>query len=640
MVPDMHHTTGVVFFPKAKPDTVAGEPGQWSPRVSVSNQPLTLTSEFGYGVNPEARLSRFVSVYRNPTPTSTGGTLRAVKSNQSRNLLQQIDAIRGTLFLNYLEFRMIGSTPDPTTPDQSPSLYHVSSLETLNKQHNEKSGTLVTPIRLTFEEEADSNKGKYNEKGATKGVDDNLKKSYKEVLESPFTRRIIEFSAPSHRMPTNLRVLDGSTDPDDHISRFVGDANQGEWEMPGEQSERGQGTPYKGFRSPRAMQGVGPPRADDYNTYRSDHYQPPKEILFTELQLQLSPPPSLVETPKRENLDRYCDYHGEKGHYTNDCFQLKKQLEIALKSKKLNHLFKDVRQRGGNRGKQVGNSSNNDKIINMVYEMGDAHKHKFQKRREKDWMNAPITFPSIPSDDVSDEPLIIEAEVEGYLVRRVFVDQGAAVQVMFEHCLRNLCPTIQARLTRTHTELVSFSGEQLLPIGKIELEVMFGSEGLSRRTMMKFTVVQASSPYNIILGRTGIRELRAILSTTHAMMKFLTSRWIATLRLVDSAFQTQLGRNLEAYVDDMITKSRTDRDIIMDVAETFNNLRKVNMKLNLRKCSFGVNEGKFLRYMVTSEGIRANPKKKKVVADMQSPKTLKEMKSLSEKLAALNRFLS
>ncbi|GJW08356.1 reverse transcriptase domain-containing protein, partial [Tanacetum coccineum] len=64
------------------------------------------------------------------------------------------------------------------------------------------------------------------------------------------------------------------------------------------------------------------------------------------------------------------------------------------------------------------------------------------------------------------------------------------------------------------------------------------------------------------------------------------------------------------------------------------------MKLNPKKCSFGVEEGKFLGYMVTSEGIRANPKKTKAVAYMESPKTLKEMQSLSGKLVALKRFLS
>ncbi|GKA26620.1 hypothetical protein Tco_0712729 [Tanacetum coccineum] len=70
--------------------------------------------------------------------------------------------------------------------------------------------------------------------------------------------------------------------------------------------------------------------------------------------------------------------------------------------------------------------------------------------------------------------------------------------------------------------------------------------------------------------------------------------------------------------------------LIADIAETFDNLRRINMKLNPKKCSFRVEEGKFLRYMVTSEGIRANPKKTKAIADMQSPRTLKEMQSLSE----------
>ncbi|GKF84044.1 hypothetical protein Tco_0248942 [Tanacetum coccineum] len=97
---------------------------------------------------------------------------------------------------------MTGPTPEPTTPNQSPSLQdqilnHVSSLETLIKQHNKKCGTLITPIRLTFGEEVDTNRGRDKEKGAA-GVDDDLKRLYKEVLESPFTRRIIEFSAPSH----------------------------------------------------------------------------------------------------------------------------------------------------------------------------------------------------------------------------------------------------------------------------------------------------------------------------------------------------------------------------------------------------------------------------------------------------------
>ncbi|GKD40912.1 reverse transcriptase domain-containing protein [Tanacetum coccineum] len=111
-------------------------------------------------------------------------------------------------------------------------------------------------------------------------------------------------------------------------------------------------------------------------------------------------------------------------------------------------------------------------------------------------------------------------------------------------------------------------------------------------------------------------------------------------RLVDSASQFQIGRNLEAYVDDMVIKSNDEKMLLANIAETFNNLRRINMKLNPKKCSSGVEEGKFLGYMVTSEGIQENRKKIRALVDLQSPRMLKEMQSLSGKLAALNRFFA
>ncbi|GJS51265.1 reverse transcriptase domain-containing protein [Tanacetum coccineum] len=111
-------------------------------------------------------------------------------------------------------------------------------------------------------------------------------------------------------------------------------------------------------------------------------------------------------------------------------------------------------------------------------------------------------------------------------------------------------------------------------------------------------------------------------------------------RLVDTIFEGKMGRNLEAYMDDMVIKSKTELEMIKDVKETLLTLKKVNMKLNPKKCSFGMEEGKFLGYIVTSKGIRANPEKTKAVVNMPSPKNLKQMKRLSSKLDALKIFLS
>ncbi|GJU74428.1 reverse transcriptase domain-containing protein [Tanacetum coccineum] len=895
---------------------------------------------------------------------------------------------------------------------------HISAMKSIIKDHNKRNK--ANPIRLNFEiEDQDPNEDRIV-KG--KEIDDeDLSKPFKETLKTPFTRRIIEFSGPEYSMPTNIALYNGSTDPADHLNRFVGAANSGEWPMPafttrystrkacykepheitkivrkanetltafkerwtvetgfiigvpevmkissfmdsvkspelakrfasnvpktvnemmkrldefvraeeayaltelplGEsrdihrrlsfpegsrdvhqrltfpaarRDERdGQNSPGKDFRKGDYRNSYKV--RDNFNTGRHRDYRAPypqreqtnrpvpvlsldsltkcpKEILATETQLQLPPPRPVANPLRTGDPDKYCDYHQDKGHHTNDCIQLRKQLEIALESGKLNHLMKDLRQR-------VERRQNRNPPVQKVINMVNVHSSKKKKRKDREatesWMNTPISFPPIMTDDASDEPLIIEAEVEGYLVRRVYVDEGSSVEVMFEHCFENLPEKVKAGLRETRTDLVGFAGEVAKPLGKIDLEVCFENEGLSRRTSMKFIIIRAPSPYNIILGRPGLKILHAIPSTIHSMIKFPTPKGIATLiartitiaecrlreekqmireetpqegegvdvteqiivnpsfpdqmvtiggrlskgckeqlktllknnmevfawepadmtgvprkviehalnvnpsldpvcqkkrtfspeksgavtkevtewvkagivrpvkyptyisnpvlvkkcdgswrmcidfknlnsacpkdyyplpnidckveavmgfkykcfldaykgyhqiqmakedeektafyteqgtycytkmpfglknagatyqRLVDSTFQSQIGRNLEAYVDDMVIKSKEEASLLADIAETFEGLKTINMKLNPKKCSFGVEEGKFLGYMVTSEGIRANPKKTKAISDLQSPKTLKEMQSLSGKLASLNRFLA
>ncbi|GJR74526.1 hypothetical protein Tco_0086891 [Tanacetum coccineum] len=99
-------------------------------------------------------------------------------------------------------------------------------------------------------------------------------------------------------------------------------------------------------------------------------------------------------------------------------------------------------------------------------------------------MNVPITFPPVPARDLSDEALVMEAEIEGYLVRRIHIDKGASIEIMYEHCFNMLHPKIKARLTETQTTVSGFSGERVKPLGKIELDVCFGGAGRCRRAMM------------------------------------------------------------------------------------------------------------------------------------------------------------
>ncbi|GJZ98363.1 reverse transcriptase domain-containing protein [Tanacetum coccineum] len=111
-------------------------------------------------------------------------------------------------------------------------------------------------------------------------------------------------------------------------------------------------------------------------------------------------------------------------------------------------------------------------------------------------------------------------------------------------------------------------------------------------------------------------------------------------RLVDRAFQKQIGRNLKVYVDDLVIKSHTKEEIIRDIAETFKTLRQINMKLNKKKCTFGMQEGMFLGYKVNAEVLKVCPDKADAVLSLPSPGCLKDVQKLNGKLASLNRFLS
>ncbi|GKE50955.1 reverse transcriptase domain-containing protein [Tanacetum coccineum] len=111
-------------------------------------------------------------------------------------------------------------------------------------------------------------------------------------------------------------------------------------------------------------------------------------------------------------------------------------------------------------------------------------------------------------------------------------------------------------------------------------------------------------------------------------------------RLVDKAFHKQIGKNLEVYVDDLVIKSRMEDEIVRDIKETFKTLRKINMKLNPKKCTFGVEEGMFLGYKVNAKGLKVCPDKVDAVLSLLSPKCLKDVQKLNEKLASLNRFLA
>ena len=111
-------------------------------------------------------------------------------------------------------------------------------------------------------------------------------------------------------------------------------------------------------------------------------------------------------------------------------------------------------------------------------------------------------------------------------------------------------------------------------------------------------------------------------------------------RCIQKCFEKQIGRNVHAYVDDVVIKSEKDGSLVGDLKEAFTNLRKYQMKLNPTKCVFGVPAGMLLGNIVSQRGIEANPAKIKAIQSLKKPEELKDVQQLTGCIAALSRFIS
>ncbi|KAK1649183.1 hypothetical protein QYE76_066988 [Lolium multiflorum] len=85
-------------------------------------------------------------------------------------------------------------------------------------------------------------------------------------------------------------------------------------------------------------------------------------------------------------------------------------------------------------------------------------------------------------------------------------------------------------------------------------------------------------------------------------------------RTMQWCLKDQIGRNVHAYVDEIAVMTGKGSDLISDLTETFENLRRYKMMLNPLKCVFGVPAGKLLGFIVSHRGIEVNPEKIKAIS--------------------------
>jgi hypothetical protein len=112
------------------------------------------------------------------------------------------------------------------------------------------------------------------------------------------------------------------------------------------------------------------------------------------------------------------------------------------------------------------------------------------------------------------------------------------------------------------------------------------------------------------------------------------------VRAMSKTFGDLIRDKVEVYVDDIIVKTKRGLTLVEDLTLVFDKLRATRTKLNPNKCVFGVSAGKLPGFLVSHQGIEANPEKIKAIEAVSPPARIKDVQKLTGTLAALSRFIS
>ncbi|XP_024022146.1 uncharacterized protein LOC112091827 [Morus notabilis] len=265
--------------------------------------------------------------------------------------------------------------------------------------------------------------------------------------------------------------------------------------------------------------------------------------------------------PAWRNQNKYCRFHGERGHMTTECFDLRDEVKRLIREGRLG-VYR-ANQRGNN------NRRNNDRREDQRQDHPPEHvdvtrtifggpylgstsrctqteyareaKEKFNQRimsvsgreaKAARYEEAEITFSEADANGVHfplSDALVVEAMIGNHTVCRILVDNSSSVDIMYADYLDKM-GIPRARLQNNTQPLYGFTEDCVIPEGMIELPMTIGDQPHTLTIMSRFLVVRGGDQYNAVIGCPTLRALKAVISIYYQMMKFLKPSKIRRVR--------------------------------------------------------------------------------------------------------------
>ncbi|XP_057484602.1 uncharacterized protein LOC130770973 [Actinidia eriantha] len=243
-------------------------------------------------------------------------------------------------------------------------------------------------------------------------------------------------------------------------------------------------------------------------------------------------PEKIKTDPTKRNRNKYCEFHRDHGHNTEDCFQLKEQIADLIKKGFLRKYIVNrqppnlpERRFGDNRptardiqvihgGFGSGGCANSSRKRHIRKALDRAKEEVYNLSSPIIDVHPPITF---NNDDLRglhlphDDALVVTAVIANFNIQRILVDNGSSTDILFISAFNKMKMGLD-KLHPFHSPLVGFGGNTTHPLGWIKLPVTLGVEPHQITLWQDFIVVDCPSPYNAILGRPTLGRAKTIIA--------------------------------------------------------------------------------------------------------------------------------